>query len=145
MKTAGFILRIIFSCFIIVLGIVLLCLGASHQTGFDYPDGDIVYDNEYVGDFYTDIQRAVADASNNIYDVGVNFYLVFGSLFIVGGFLTIFVGGYLLACTFFACELKKQQKSDILIDTLNKYKVLLDSGVLTQEEFEEKKKNLLNS
>ena len=30
------------------------------------------------------------------------------------------------------------------VDTLKKYKELLDNGIITQEEFEDKKKQILN-
>ena len=142
MKKSSYVLKFVCAILLIVFGITVLILGISEAIGGYYY---YTYTNDvsYGGDAYTGIQNAAADTANNVGRLG---YLVEGivaQLYILSGILCIIIAMYWLAGVL-AIDKTKISKPETSLDTLGKYKNLLDSGVISQEEFETMKKQLLN-
>ncbi len=120
---------------VFVIGFLILLFGILGQTGFTFY-GDISYDN----------------AANNIYCIALAFEYAIKQAYIWIGILLIITSVYLLACAFSMirekdADIKNKEmqnaSQDMALTYLAKYKALLDSGVITQEEFDDKKKELL--
>ena len=142
MKKRSFVLKLISAILLFVLGATVLILGIAEETG-GYYYYDYIYELTYDGDAFTGIQNATADTANNVGRLG---YLIEGiveQLYILSGILLIIIAMYWLACAL-AIDKKMLPKSETSLDTLAKYKNLLDSGVISQEEFDVMKKQLLN-
>jgi len=122
MKQAVFIIKIICAVLILSIGVVCLCNCISSYSNnplyLDYHNGPLslweyIYENDMATEFF-------------------------------GSWLTIVVGIYIFFNSFSNLEPKKKLLSDDkTISTLSRYKSLLDSGIITQEEFDLKKQELL--
>ena len=151
MKVTSIVLRIIAAVMIMILGVVLITnqnfYMSSSSTQYQY----------YGGDAYTGIQNAVADTSNNVRHLGDGLERAIGDAYKYTGFLLAFIGLYLLGATFMSMNRQKQSQpiaqsvnsvgtppvEDPIVENLKKYKQLLDSGIITQEEYDEKRRQLL--
>lgn len=167
MKKKSTVIKVISSALIIALGLVVIILGKSNDYTF-FCRSVYTSDQTYGGDAYTGIQNAVADVSYNVSEIGEalqdyseNVQPIVATL---GGILIMLVGTYLLGSSIAGIEKEKtvvtapdtaanaapaapvtNKSNEDTILMLSKYKSLLDSGALTQEEFDEKKKQLLES
>ena len=107
-------------------------------------------------DFYTYSNNNTAEAAsaaritaNNIYDLYDLVADVFGWLFVFAGLIGFCHFGVVRAecnCAAPAAAPIAPEKSSTMdsVEELKKYKVLADSGAITQEEFEAKKEQLLD-
>lgn len=135
-------MRIAASGLIILIGVILAINGINYNSAFNY-SGIRTDDKAYGGDAYTGIQNAVADVSFNVKELGESFENFFCYLYLFIGLIVFALGVYLFACTLCTYErAPKKDKEDELV-TVVRYKDLLDQGVITQEEFDAKKKQLL--
>ena len=142
MKKTGFIMRIVAAGLIILFGAIIAFNGIAGNSGFYYT-GQWTRSETYGGDAYTGIQNATADVSYNVAAFGVSLEYFFENLSVWCGFIVVALGVYLLACTFYTYErAPKKAKEDELV-TIGKYKGFLDQGIITQEEFDAKKKQFL--
>lgn len=142
MKKTGFIMRIVAAGLIILFGAIIAINGLDGSSGFYY-SGTWTSDKTYGGDAYTGIQNSVADVSGNVSELGDAFEYFFDELFMWSGFVILSLGVYLLACTFYTYERAPKKATEDELVTIGKYKELLDQGIITQEEFDVKKKQLL--
>ena len=119
-----FIVRIICILLVIMIGVTWLTGFISHYKGIkiemesgwkqeEYTFGDYVYGDSYYGN------RSPA---------------------FFGAILLIVAGIYMLMSTLLPIKFMTQDRR---ISLLNQYKSFLDTGVITQEEFDDKKKELL--
>ena len=143
MKKASAIIRIIASCLIFVVGIVIILAGVLGY-GFYYYGYDTFYEF-YGDDVATGIQHATAEISSNIKMTGYGLQHFVNNTYCYAGILISLIGIYLFALSLLG--LKKEASSHSVYDStflnIENYKKLLDKGIITQEEFEAKKKQLL--
>ena len=166
MNKTSTIIKLIASALIIALGLVVMILGNNEDFTYDYW-GTYTSDQTYGGDAYTGIQNALADVSYNVSELGYcfEFYTetVHPIIGYIGGSLIMLIGTYMLGASLKGFEKKKakgaeapdtaatayptaptaNKSNEDAIAMLSKYKALLDSGAITQEEFDAKKKQLL--
>lgn len=107
-------------------------------------------------DFYTYSNNNTAEAASAARTTANNIYHLYDFLSNVFGWLFVFAGlsGFChFGVVFAGCNCATpstvpvvQEESSTMdsVDELKKYKVLVDSGAITQEEFETKKKQLLD-
>lgn len=161
MKKATTIMKIISSSLLITLGLVMIICGLIGEVGYDYYGRPTNY-MSYGGDAYTGIQNASADISSNVAVLGYSMQDVLETAFLIVGIVIVLVGVYMLAIALQGTITMNSSKGDRVdpeknlkiidnitpekhtLETLERYKKLLDSGVVTQEEFDAKKKQLLN-
>lgn len=143
MKTASIVMKFVCAALILVLGVVIFLMGILYVSGF-YCSAVYVPYEKYGGDAYTGIQNAVADAANNIGDIADALYFGMHQIYMFVGIFLIIMSVYLLACAFAAIPSKKKvDKESHALSQIAQYKNLLDTGVISQEDFEAKKKDLL--
>ena len=143
MKKASTIIKIIASALLFVWGIIIMFFGISDNTSF-YFYGNYTANETYGGDAYTGIQNAAADTANNISELGNAIDYSISKAYTWVGIIAMIVALYLFACTLAKIEFKKKASNDTdTLETLTKYQELLNSGIITQEEFDAKKKQLL--
>ncbi len=78
--------QLIFSIIFAVIGLLSIILGIVIQTG---DCGEYVTYSRYGADFYTDVQNAIADASNNVWKVWFLLRDCFSYLFYLLGIILI--------------------------------------------------------
>ena len=120
-----------------------MVMGIAEQIG-GYYYGEYTIKQSYGGDAYTGIQNAASATANNVERLG---YLIDGvveQLYVICGIACMIIALYWFACALASSDKKAAPKTETALDTLTKYKNLLDSGVITQEEFETMKQQLLN-
>ena len=146
MKTKIFVLKATCIALITMIGITMMILGFCDATGFHHNSAVYVSDQSYGGDAYTGIQNGVADTANNVGDVIRNIAAGAQMVYILGGALLMVVGVYLFACLLsqYSCpKVSENSNEDPVLVSIEKFRNLLDNGVITQEEFDAKKKQLL--
>ena len=152
MKKTAFVMKIVCASLIFVIGALLVIFGLTDSTGYSYY-GSYVESKYYGGDAYTGIQQAAASTANRVTELGDEIGKAICSAYSWTGLLLMVVGVYVLACALSTAEPKKTYINSVSetcngissknnIDMLVKYKSLFDSGSITLEEFEEKKKQL---
>ncbi len=160
MKKTSSIIRMIASILIIVVGIVSLIVGVGSSSYYGYTRSIT-----YGGDAYTGIQNAAADTANNIAKLGGDVSDHLNTIGMFAGIIVILAGVYMLALSLRDLELKKKAKEvpaeaevaapidtpnepvgseDYMIEKIEKYKKLLDAGAITEEEYDTKKKQILD-
>ena len=152
MKKTGFIIKLIASIAIIILGIIVMMMGTFNNAAYYY--GVYTSYEYYGGDAYTGIQQAVADTSKNVDRLGDLICSVTNNTYLYAGLIIIALGIYMIGNTFANFELEKKEtpkvepvvnpSQDDVLSTITKFKELLDAGAITQEEFDAKKKEMLN-
>ena len=138
MKTKSTVIKIICSILISILGILMVIHGIVSVTWYV---GDWTAYEYYGGDAYTGIQHATAAAANNVDEIGDYLQTFCNISYCYAGIFLIIIGIYLLACSISTLPEKKKDSS--IITKLNVYKELLAAGKITQEEFDDKRKELL--
>lgn len=127
----------------ILAGITLIILGMD-MLSLSYSGGFSTTMHEtYGGDFYTSMQNTGVDIRigiNSIHSFLVSCAHGLGGFFIVIGLIVISL--FTLRLTN-VLEIKKDTV-DNKLEMLKKYKELLDNNIITQEEFDTKKKQLLD-
>ena len=140
MKKGSTVIKIIASCLVIIFGLFTIYLGCEPSYYYYDPSGYSYNPTISLGNY---IENIVNESR------------------ILLGVLTTFLGIYLLGCALSTVEKKnksqnkrKSEEANIsemsvasendAIKMLENYKGLLDSGIITQEEFDTKKKQLLS-
>ena len=151
MKIVSVILRTVASIMVMILGIVMV-----FNSNF-YINGVNTNYQFYGGDAYTGIQHAVADASNNINDIANALENIIEDAYKCTGYFLLFIGIYMLGATLSTIHKNKRStlteepevlsnstpSEDSVLENIEKYKRLLDAGIITEEEFTAKKRQLL--
>ncbi len=155
MKKVGFVIKLISSIAIIVIGIIIM----TSKPYLGYYNGKSTSYKYYSSDAYTGIQNAAADTAKNVASLGVFIQSALttavNTTYTFAGILIAVVGVYMLGTTFSDVKSKEKSKAVVgapvvatnhedAITTLTKFKELLDAGAITEEEFDAKKKELLN-
>ena len=120
MKKASLSLKIVCASLIILIGFIWLCVSVASYN--DLVDGLVGTTHVSFGDFL----------------VGAGG--IFSMTFFIS-LLTIIVGVYMLFNLLSCIEFKSAEIENLT--ALSRYKSLFDNGVITQEEFEAKKQQLL--
>ncbi len=136
----------------IIVGVICLCqYGGSYET-----------DITYGGDAYTGIQNASAQAANNLLALSWIVKLGFGSTLIISGLVLIVIASTIVTQPFESSYRTNAQnnsntvsnapestvqtpKESALVDEIAKYNSLLESGAITQEEYEKGIKDFKSS
>lgn len=137
----------------IIVGVICLCqYGGSYET-----------DITYGGDAYTGIQNASAQAANNLLALSWIVKLGFGSTLIISGLALIVIASTIVIQPFESSYHTNAQsnnsnivsnapestvqtpKKSALVDEIAKYNSLLESGAITQEEYEKGIKDFKSS
>ena len=149
--TIGMVVCVLF----VLMGFVTM--GQDNECSIASRSG--MYDSgltSFGADFYTYSNNNTAEAAsaaritaNNIYDLYDLVADVFGWLFVFAGLIGFCHFGVVRAecnCTAPAAAPIVPEESSTMdsVEELKKYKVLADSGAITQEEFEAKKEQLLD-
>lgn len=145
MKKTATILKFICAGLIFVVGLITFSQG-QNKAAADY-SGLFTSFESYGGDAYTGIQNAVAETSRNINNIGDFLSHIINDAYSWGGTLLMIFGIYIFACTLASIEpntIENNSLDETTIRDLTNYKSLLDAGAITQAEFEEIKKELLN-
>ena len=128
-----------------VVGVVAIVLAI---VCFAMDTGNYERDSAYGGDAYTGIQNAAAQTANNVQDLAAIAKVGFGSILMVFGlYLIVSAIDVVEVSTKSTVEAPKEPSSqveNIAGDEIGRYKELLDNGVISQEEFDAKKAQLLN-
>ena len=141
MKKTGFILKLVAAGLIFAIGLLLMIFGLDGETGFDYYGNYVDYET-YGGDAYTGIQNAIADSVSAMNDTAWAWNDAIEALYMWGGILIMLTALFMVGCTLCNAE-KFPKKSDHSLTAISKYKELLDSGAITQEEYDVTKAKLL--
>ncbi len=167
-------LKIIFASVFIGIAVLLLIFSIISFNLWSSYSGDYSYKEIYGGDAYTGMQNAMANAANNIIELGHLINVIGHDLEVTMGFLLLsmsiilFAGAaYWLIKSIFTPVVVKQSRIDDLVatallkgtvrpafdadktnsltamDELRRYKELFDAGLISAEDFESKKKQLL--
>ena len=123
MKKSIFVTKLIFALVLIVIGFI----GIFSVIGY-FLDHGIQLANANGGE-YT-FKQLLKDSPL------ISFYFYASIMAVVGGI-------YRIVCSALSFEFNKKTKEDEFA-VIGKYKALLDSGIITQEEFEIKKREILN-
>ena len=128
MKKSVFVTNIIFALIIIIIGFSILFLVVS-----DYLKNIA----EYATLIKEDITFTKYLKHSSFKDAAILFYMAM---------FEIIIGTYRLVHTLLSADYSKFTKSqkNNSFDSIMEYKSLLDTGIITQEEFEAKRKELLN-
>ena len=122
MKKASLVLKMICASLIILVGFVWLCVNLSIYD--DFVDTNLLIDSNRV------------DFGDYLVAYGGSYSLLF---FI--SILMMIVGAYMLFNLLSCIEFKSRELEKL--SALSRYKTLFDNGVISQEEFEAKKQQLL--
>ena len=122
MKKSIFVTTLIFALVLIVIGFI----GIFSIIGYFFEHGVALAN---VRGEYT-FKQLLKDSPV------ISFYFYASILAVVGGI-------YRIVCSALSVDFKKNPKEDEFA-VIGKYKDLLDSGIITQEEFEIKKREILN-
>ena len=148
--TIGMIVCVLF----IIIGFVVM--GQDNECSIASRSG--MYDSglsTFGADFYTYSNNNTAEAASAARITANNLYHLYDLLADVSGWLFVFAGligfcyfGVVFAeCKDTAAPILPATEEAVVVDSveeLKKYKVLADSGAITQEEFEAKKEQLLD-
>ena len=140
MKTAGNMLKFICAALIALIGIILFYRGATESI-YIYTLRESL--ELYGENTYTKIQNATATTANNISFFADRFATITNEVYMWSGLLLMILGLYIFACALATTERKKKLPQGYdAITTITQYKALLDNGTITQEEYNEKKKEI---
>ena len=142
MKKTGFIIKLVAAGLIFAVGLLLMIFGLEGDTGFDYY-GNYVSHETYGGDAYTGIQNAIADSVSAINNIGWAWNDTIEALYMWGGILIMLAALFMVGCTLCNAEKFPAKAGNNPLSNIAKYKELLDSGAITQEEFDTMKARLL--
>lgn len=115
MKKASFVIKIISSSLLFLAGIIIMLIGLLGET--------------------------------SLHDLSLGAALegAVSAVYFWRGLLITLIGAYLFACPLAYVEPKKRENHDErTFELLCKYKEFLDLGIITQEEYENKKRQLLD-
>ena len=121
MKKTIIIIKTVCLILLVATGVYALLFGMINMASIDTDKSD-AYTRIDAVDLYNDIQKI---------------YVVLGLFFVIAS--AYFFAGYLER---FDAN-RKNVLEEGIIDNISKYRVLLENGVITQEEFDAKKKELL--
>ncbi|MBE6678851.1 MAG: SHOCT domain-containing protein [Ruminococcaceae bacterium] len=134
-------LRISVSIIGVVVGVIFVILGIDLLFGISYSGWSPTSYETFGADFYTSMQNVGVDAVTAINSLGNLIDSCIGGF---GGFSIAI--GLTTICYFLQNLINIIEKKDSVnrFEMLKLYKDLLDSNVISQEEYEEKKRQLLH-
>ena len=126
----------------LLAGIALIVLGID-MLYLSYNGWQTTYHEKFGADFYTSMQNTGVDAVVSINALG---HFIDSCVGGIGGFFIV-IG--LIVISLFTLKLTnvleiKKDTVDNKLEMLKKYRDLLDNNIISQEEFEAKKKQLLD-
>lgn len=148
----------------LAIGVFCIVVAIICFDYYGYFLGDYTYPNYsyYGGDAYTGIQNGTVDTANNVREAGqqISKYLrellygindIAGYIFIITGLIMIVIGidGFItngkMAKKYSSAEMPSGKNTqDISPDEkLKKYREFLNEGIISQEEYNEKRKEIL--